>query len=111
MFKYIITLLVMFLSLPCYAQTCFFSESVSVGSTSANAIHATALAEPNLIGVFVSVETSSIRYWISGTTPTSTIGHILYPENSCYISGINNCRNLSYISVGTSSVSLSYFRR
>lgn len=95
----------------CFAETSFLSETVVVGSVTAKTIHTTALSDPNLSSLFMSIIGSNIRYLVDGTVVTSTNGHRSIEGKDIGIDGINNCHNLSFISEGTSTITLSYFRK
>lgn len=59
----------------------------------------------------ITVETDSIRYWPTGSAPTSAQGHLITAGGSFYIYGYNNIKNLQMIRVTTdATVQVSYYR-
>ena len=74
-------------------------EIITVGST---AVGFTSNKITNCKIAFCTLDSGSgaIRYWIDGSTPTSTEGHYVAAGDSFTISGINNIRNFKAIRVG-----------
>lgn len=82
----------------------FYAESINVGDTPVG-LPADAL-DPNLkVGTF-SCEGGNVRWWTSGTNPTSSTGHLLYQDDYLIISGINNLRNLKFIRTGSNTTTI-----
>ena len=57
-------------------------------------------------GVFCSLETAQIRFTLDGTTPTSTIGHLLGVGQTLTISHAGDIENFRAIRTGSTSGSL-----
>ena len=60
----------------------------------------------------VSLETADIRYTYDGTTPTSTVGHLLTSGNSIVLSGQNQMSQFKCIRAAStdSTISITYER-
>lgn len=56
---------------------------------------------------FLTVETADIRYTYDGTTPTSTIGHLLTDGSSLTLKGAHDIENFRAIRTGAVSAVLS----
>lgn len=84
--------------------TVFYKESISVGDT---AIGTTANSiNPELKKGIFSCEGGNVRWWMDGTNPTSSEGHLLYQDDYLVISGINNLRNLKFIRTGSNTTTI-----
>lgn len=53
--------------------------------------------------VFITVESAQCRYCYDSTVPTSTLGHILNPNDNLFIEGYHNMKNFRAIRTGTTS--------
>ncbi len=65
--------------------------------------------KPPVKKAICSLEGAPIRFWLDGTAPTASLGHLVNPGDVFEIEGINNIRNFKAIKVsgiGTLSVSL-----
>ena len=61
-------------------------------------------------GVFITVETFPIRYWISGTDPDATTGHLVAVGGNIYFSHRRALNNLMMIGVGgTAVIQITYY--
>lgn len=59
----------------------------------------------------VTVETDSIRYWVDGSTPTSSSGHLAPADSSFTICGLNSIKNFLAIRVTLdSAIKVSFFK-
>lgn len=59
----------------------------------------------------VTVETDQLRYWIDGTTPTGSSGHLADAGSSFLVCGLNSIKNFLAIRVTTDAdIKVSYFR-
>ncbi len=59
----------------------------------------------------ITVETDSIRYWLDGTTPTSSSGHLAPADSAFTICGLNSIKNFLAIRVTLdAAIKVSYFR-
>ena len=104
--KYLLSLFIsglVFISSNLYGSTAFFSETLTIGTTTSSSVSSTA-KDPELKYVLISVENADLRFWYDGTTPATNTGHLLLKDNFIVIEGINNVSNLKLISAGTSSV-------
>lgn len=53
----------------------------------------------------VTCETATVRFWLGGTTPTATTGHMLYPGDVLKLNSHSQIVDVRFIRVtGTSSV-------
>jgi len=59
----------------------------------------------------VTVETDSVRYWLDGTTPTSSSGHLAPADTAFTICGLNSIKNFLAIRVTLdASLKVSFFK-
>jgi hypothetical protein len=59
----------------------------------------------------VTVEDDDIRYWLDGSAPTSSLGHLVPDGNTFEIHGPDNIRNFRAIRTNTdATLQVSYFR-
>jgi hypothetical protein len=60
----------------------------------------------------VTVETDSIRFWVDGTNPTSSVGHEIAADAGFLVCGLNSIINFRAIRSGAGDATLrvSYFR-
>jgi len=74
-------------------------ETIAVGST---AVGFTSSKITNCKVAFCTLDPNggAIRFWIDGSTPTSTQGHYASPGDSIIIVGTNNIRNFKAIKAG-----------
>ena len=84
-------------------------ERLSV--TTAAAVGFAALLGAARVAV-VTVDTDKIRYWVDGSTPTSTQGHEVAAGGSFELVGRDTLRNFRAIGSGaaTAILEISYFR-
>ncbi len=54
--------------------------------------------------VFVTCETSRVRYWFHGSDPTSTIGHELFPGQSLQLIQLQQIKDIRFIRHSADSV-------
>lgn len=85
----------------------FYGESITVGATAVG-IGSTAKV-PDLKEGFFTIEGGDVRYWLDGSTPTASVGHLVTDGSSFSVMGNNNLRRLLMISTtGTVTVRGSY---
>ena len=61
-------------------------------------------------GVFITVETFPIRYWISGTDPDATTGHLVAVGGNLFLSHRRSLDNLMMIGVGgDATIQVTYY--
>lgn len=94
----------------------FANESLSVGASSVqltqsifDPLDGKGLAQ----NAFVTIETNSIRYWIDGTTPTPSLGHIARAGESFELFNYRNLQNFKTINEDdgfTSTIRVTYGR-
>ena len=59
----------------------------------------------------VTVETDAVRYWLDGTTPTSSSGHLAPADSSFTICGLNSIKNFLAIRVTLdAALKISFFK-
>ncbi len=59
----------------------------------------------------ITVENDSVRYWVDGSTPTSSSGHLALANTSFTICGLNSIDSFSVIRVTTDAeLKASFFR-
>ncbi len=59
----------------------------------------------------VTVETDSIRYWVDGSTPTTSSGHLGPADSAFTICGLNSIKNFLAIRVtNDAAIKASFFR-
>ena len=75
-------------------------ETITVGST---AVGFTSSKISNCKIAFCTLDPDggAIRFWIDGSTPTSTSGHYVAPGGNITIAGPNNISNFKAIKAGT----------
>jgi hypothetical protein len=56
--------------------------------------------------VYITVETASLRYWVSGDTPTSSEGHLIADGGNFTVVGRENVLNLLMIRTGGTSADI-----
>lgn len=88
-----------------YGSTAFFSETLTIGTTTSFGVSSTA-KDPELKNVLISAENADLRFWYDGTIPSTNTGHLLLKDNFIVIEGINNISNLKMISAGISNVTV-----
>lgn len=60
----------------------------------------------------ITIETNPIRYWFSGTHPSTTVGHLALPTDVIILKNTDQIKNFHCIATGgNSTLSVSYFRR
>ena len=68
-------------------------------------------AAGNAAVAVVTVEDDAIRYWVDGSTPTSSSGHQAAADSAFTICGLNSIKNFLAIRVTTdAAIKVSYFR-
>ena len=116
--------LVSTLALPfvAYGQECFFGsirgidpldhEELTISTAALPFTLATVQqAAGNAAVVVVTVETDAIRYWVDGTTPTSSSGHLAPADSTFTICGLNSIKNFLAIRVTTdAALKVSFFK-
>jgi hypothetical protein len=61
---------------------------------------------------FITLETNQIRYTLDGTTPSSTVGHLLNPDESLVLENMSQIRGFQAIKVANdASLKVTYFVR
>ena len=96
-------ILVLFCNNFLFGSTCFYKETLTIGTSTAVGISDSA-KDPELKYALLSVEDADLRFWYDGNDPGSTSGHLLLQNNMIGIEGQNNLRNLKMISAGTTSI-------
>lgn len=97
------------LQVPAKGEAAFLTETRTVGTT-ALSVHTTATSEPELKSLLATVTGSNTVFLLDGTIAATNTGHLIVANNSVFVQGSRNCRNFSYVSLGTSTVTLTYFR-
>ena len=89
-----------------YAYEAITVANASIGFTETN--YNPALGQTTLRAerAFFTVETAAIRYTIDGTTPTTTVGHLLSSGDIVLIDGYENIANFRAIRTGGTSASI-----
>lgn len=90
-------------------------EKLTISSSTASGFTAAKLAPSNsaeVKSVFITVETTDIRFRMDGTDPDQTTGHLVATTTSgITITGEENIRNFSMIGIGAAStVQVTYER-
>ncbi len=87
-------------------------EEVTVGNSAVG--FNTAIVQQsagNAAVVVVTIETDSIRYWVDGSTPTSSSGHLGPADSAFTICGLNSIKNFLAIRVtNDAAIKASFFR-
>ena len=61
---------------------------------------------------YITNETNEIRWTCDGTTPTSTVGHVLAAGSGLMLTGYQNLKNFRAIRTGSSAtLSVTFFRK
>ena len=69
-------------------------STVAVGFTTAKLTATSGRFKGRAVdGALVTVEDDNIRYRVTGTNPTASIGHLVYEDGSVFIEGAENVRN------------------
>ncbi len=79
----------------------YTNEILSPGAVTALPLTAATLAlDANrpAVRAWITVEDQSIRYWVDGTTPTASVGHLVNAEGTIEIEGIENLKRFKAIS-------------
>lgn len=85
----------------------FAHESITVAGTAIGFTAATYLTSSEKAKrAIVTVEDAQIRYTYDGTTPTSSIGHLLNPMDVLVLIGSDNITNFKAIRVSSTSGTL-----
>jgi hypothetical protein len=87
-------------------------EQISVTSGAVVTFTATKIGPPNQYAVAAacSLTTGSIRWTSDGTTPTSTVGHLMAANEQITLLGAGDVNNFKAIAVSTTGVlSCSYY--
>lgn len=71
--------------------------SDSVETLTASKINPTSGLKVAAQAVLITVADQSIRYWVSGDTPTASVGHLVPAGSSIEIHGNNNLKNFKAI--------------
>lgn len=82
----------------------FYKESIVVGDTPVG-VSSTA-KDPELKSAFITVEGGNVRFWLDGSSPTSSVGHLLIEGDSVLIQGINAISNSLFIRTGSTTTTL-----
>ena len=62
----------------------------------------------SIIRALITVEGSSARYNYDGSTPTSSLGHMVNSGDVIQILGINNLQQFNVVSLGTTTFMITY---
>ena len=85
----------------------FAYEALTVAGTAVGFTTATLEdADGNAQKIFATLETAQIRYTLDGTTPTSTVGHLLEVGDTLQITGSDDIVAFRAIRTGGTSASL-----
>ncbi len=81
-------------------------------STTAVALTSDILASSHQYAM-ITCEAAAVRFWLDGTSPTATVGHILNPNDMLILDNQNAVDNASFISKdgGTATLQVSYGNR
>lgn len=102
-YLFILMTVIVVISTAVYA-TVFYSESITVNDTPIGV--GSAANDPEVtMGIF-SVEGGNVRYWLDGTVPTSTSGHILYQNDYLKVFNKNNIAHIKFIRTGSSTTTI-----
>lgn len=87
-------------------------EEVTVGNSAVGFNSAIVQqAAGNAAVVVVTIEDDSIRYWVDGSTPTTSSGHLGLADSAFTICGLNSIKNFLAIRVTTDAeIKASFFR-
>ena len=87
-------------------------ETITVANTAIGLTASKLTTARKPISVFITIEDAEIRYRMDGTTPTSTVGHILQPGDSLLVEGWHNMNNIKFIrTTATSGILQVSYRR
>lgn len=97
------------------ASETYADERILVGTTTAVGFSAAKIAQPSNsaspCGALVSAEGQNVRFYLSGSLPTPTSGHVLTAGNSIAIDSWADLRNFKAIGdVSNSTITVSFFR-
>lgn len=111
----LIPLISVFLPFVCRADNAYDYESITVTSSTAVGFTPSKMSPtngPRAKSVFLTVETDDIRFRMDGTSPTTSVGHIvLSTTQGVTISGEENIQKFSAIGVdNTCTLRVTYQR-
>lgn len=92
----LVLILILFCSICEAASSAFISTTLNVTGT-VQYLPSSVRDEASLKKVIITVEGGDCRFWVDGTAPTSTVGHLFKPGNTVPVEGINDCRRFQII--------------
>lgn len=78
------------------------SEEITVADT-AIGLTTSLYSAPNVIGVFLTLETAQVRFYFCGKTPTSSSGHLYDVGQPLLFKNREALKNLKFIRTGSVS--------
>ena len=63
---------------------------------------------PSILRALITVEGSSARYNYDGSTPTSSLGHMVNSGDVIQILGVDNLQQFQVVSLGTTTFMITY---
>ena len=87
----------------------FYYEKVTLSTDAVSRLNQTYREDSK--GIFVTVETNSIRFRIDGGDPDANDGHVVIAGGNVYLIDSKSVRNLRMIAVGgTATVIVTYYK-
>lgn len=87
----------------------FYYEKVTLSTDAVSRLNQTYREDSK--GVFVTIETNSIRFRIDGGDPDANDGHVVIAGGNVYLIDSKSVRNLRMIAVGgTATVIVTYYK-
>ena len=81
-------------------------EAITVVAVAIGLTASKLASDPRPKKVIITCETAQIRYRISGSDPTSSVGHLMSPLDSLVLEGFSQLNLFKAIRVGSTSASL-----
>lgn len=98
-----------------YTPVFFAKESLTVSTTAIGGTPSVYNPTGNVSSAryaFISVETNPLRYWLDGSTPTASLGHLVNTNGNFEVCGVTAVKNFLMIRQGAadSTTMISYGR-
>ncbi len=86
-------------------------ETLSVGTTAvglSSSVYAVGGKLPDQ--AFITCGGADVRFWLDGTAPTTTAGHVLKVDQNLTIIGLKKIQNVKFICGTSATLAVSYIR-
>lgn len=104
--KYILLFFLLLICDICSAGIASQHEIITVGDTPVGFSTSILFSDNTLAEAYCTVEGGNIRFFLDGTSPTASTGHLKYQDSSFSIEGMSNMQQFKAIRTGTDTTTI-----